>query len=111
MKNVVKALIMLAALLLLSALPALAGQTGPSRPSAPSGPFGSSGIGMPKCTVCHSKDPKMKAMHKELDYKGCFTCHGPGKLWPKEQRQEQKTGDPRCARCHDAAQPASGSAK
>ncbi|MCK4910775.1 MAG: hypothetical protein KAR83_03995 [Thermodesulfovibrionales bacterium] len=113
MKNVGNALIMLAALLLLSALSApaapaaLAGQPGQPERSGPSGPFRSNGIGMPKCTVCHSKDPKMKAMHKALDYKDCFTCHGRGKLWPKDQRQRQKTEDPLCTRCHMPSEPAS----
>ncbi len=108
MKNTGNTLIVLAALLLMSTFPTWAAQAGPP---GPSGPFGSNGIKMPKCTVCHSKDPKMKALHKELDYKDCFTCHGRGKLWPKDQRQNQKTEDPQCTRCHIPSEPASGNSK
>jgi predicted CXXCH cytochrome family protein len=69
--------------------------------SAAAGAEGPFGPGMPKCKVCHSKDPRMVAMHRALEFKDCFTCHGPGGgLWPKEQRQEQKAKDPVCTRCH-----------
>ncbi len=90
---------MLAALLILPTHPAQSG---------PSGPFG---IKMPKCNVCHSKDPKIRAMHKALDYKDCFSCHSPGKLWPRELRQKQKTEDPLCTRCHLPSNPASDNSK
>ncbi len=104
-KTVINTLILLAALLLLQTSPSVAELAGQQKGS---GPFG---IKMPKCNVCHSKDPKIRAMHKALDYKDCFTCHGPGKLWPKERRQEQKILDPLCTRCHVAAQPASADTK
>ena len=68
--------------------------------AAQAGPFGSGGMQMPKCTVCHSKNQDMRAMHAALEYKDCFLCHGPGGLWPEEKRTEQKAADPECARCH-----------
>ncbi len=58
---------------------------------------------MPKCKVCHSKNPKMVAMHTALEFKDCFKCHGPGGLWPPEKRQEQMSTDPLCTRCHAPA--------
>jgi predicted CXXCH cytochrome family protein len=60
----------------------------------------SSEAAMPKCKVCHSKNPKMVAMHKALEYKDCFKCHGPGGLWPPNLRAEQMQKDARCTGCH-----------
>ena len=65
------------------------------------------GMKMPKCTVCHSKNPKMVAMHTALEFKDCIKCHGPGGIWPEERRQEQITSDPKCSVCHTPAKPVS----
>ena len=52
------------------------------------------------CNVCHSKNPRIVDMHRELGYKDCFTCHGKGlKSSPEERKVQQKT-DSRCTRCH-----------
>ena len=62
---------------------------------------------MPKCKVCHSKNPKMVAMHTALEFKDCFKCHGPGGLWPPERRKEQMSTDLLCTGCHAPAKPLS----
>jgi hypothetical protein len=53
-----------------------------------------------KCNVCHSKDPKMVAMHKKLQYKGCNSCHGGGMIKFPEDRLDRRGLDPLCNRCH-----------
>lgn len=52
------------------------------------------------CNVCHSKNPKMVNMHKELGYKDCFNCHGMGKKRTPEEQLMQRENDQRCVRCH-----------
>lgn len=52
------------------------------------------------CNVCHSKNPKMVKMHKELGYKDCFNCHGPGKEKPPEERKIRMVSDELCIGCH-----------
>jgi hypothetical protein len=54
--------------------------------------------GPPKCTVCHSKRPAIRDMHKALEFRGCPACHAGGRgtmsvSGPREQ-------DPLCIRCH-----------
>ncbi|OGW33288.1 MAG: hypothetical protein A2X59_06695 [Nitrospirae bacterium GWC2_42_7] len=53
------------------------------------------------CKECHSKNPKMLKMHKELEYKDCFTCHGPAAAGPIEERKIQRASDPVCSKCHE----------
>ena len=55
------------------------------------------------CTVCHSKDPKMVSMHKALQYKDCFKCHGPATDRKTPNNRDEKTTDPLCVRCHAPA--------
>ncbi|MBI4691430.1 MAG: hypothetical protein HY754_14360 [Nitrospirae bacterium] len=52
------------------------------------------------CNVCHSKNPKMVKMHKELEYKDCFKCHGPTAVKSLEERKKQREADIVCGRCH-----------
>jgi len=53
------------------------------------------------CTECHNKNPKMLKMHKELQYKDCFICHGPTASKPIEERKIQRASDPVCSKCHE----------
>lgn len=42
-----------------------------------------------ECKVCHSKNPKMVAMHKALEGQNCFGCHNVGeKLMGKGQPKD-----------------------
>lgn len=52
------------------------------------------------CNVCHSKNPKMVQMHKELGFKDCFVCHGRGMKRNAEEQKAQMAGDRRCVGCH-----------
>lgn len=52
------------------------------------------------CNVCHSKNPRMAKMHRELGYKDCFVCHGLEKRRSPEERKAQMARDERCIRCH-----------
>jgi len=61
-----------------------------------------------ECKVCHSKNPRMVAMHKALQGKNCFDCHKMGdKLMGKAQPRDRDTllkrraGDPACLPCHN----------
>ncbi len=54
------------------------------------------------CTVCHSKNPKMVSMHKALQYKDCFKCHGPASDRKTPNAKDEMTTDPLCAGCHAA---------
>lgn len=54
------------------------------------------------CTVCHSRNPKMVGMHKALQYKDCFKCHGPASDRKTPNAGDEKTTDPLCTRCHAA---------
>lgn len=60
-----------------------------------------------ECKVCHSKNPKMVAMHKALEGKNCFGCHKVGdKLMGKEQPKDlnslmkRRASDAECLPCH-----------
>lgn len=60
-----------------------------------------------QCTVCHSKNPKMVAMHKALQGENCFICHKMGeKLMGKGQPKDGKSlmrrraADATCLKCH-----------
>ncbi len=60
-----------------------------------------------ECKVCHSKNPKMVAMHKALQGVGCFGCHNAGeKLMGKgipkdrESQMKRRVTDVQCVRCH-----------
>jgi len=50
------------------------------------------------CNVCHSKNPKMVNMHRELGFKDCFKCHGPTSKRTKGDL-EMKTSS-LCRDCH-----------
>lgn len=52
------------------------------------------------CNVCHSKNPKMVAMHSKEENRVCFRCHGTGKIKPKKEQPKQKATDPLCNGCH-----------
>lgn len=52
------------------------------------------------CNVCHSKNPKMVKMHKELEYKDCFNCHGIGQKRSLEDQRKLMVSDQRCIRYH-----------
>jgi predicted CXXCH cytochrome family protein len=52
------------------------------------------------CTVCHSKNPKMVSMHKALQYKDCFKCHGPASDRKAPNTGDEMTTDPLCISCH-----------
>lgn len=60
-----------------------------------------------ECNVCHSKNPKMVAMHKAAKGQNCFGCHKVGeKLMGKGQPKDlesllkRRVGDPLCLPCH-----------
>ena len=52
------------------------------------------------CTECHSKNPKMVSMHKALEYKDCFKCHGPASDRKAPNTRDEMTIDPLCVSCH-----------
>ena len=54
----------------------------------------------PACNECHSKNPKMVRMHSALGFKNCFTCHGPAKELPVNERINERSSDVRCMPCH-----------
>jgi predicted CXXCH cytochrome family protein len=54
------------------------------------------------CNVCHSKNPKMVSMHKALQYKDCFKCHGPGSDRKSPNAKDEMKTDPLCTGCHAA---------
>ena len=60
-----------------------------------------------KCTVCHSKNPKMVAMHKANQGKDCFGCHKVGeKLMGKGRPTDissllrRRATEAECLPCH-----------
>lgn len=60
-----------------------------------------------ECKVCHSKNPKMVAMHKALLGKNCFECHKVGaKLMGKGQPKDnasllkRRISETICLECH-----------
>lgn len=52
------------------------------------------------CNVCHSKNPKMVAMHERPENKACFSCHGRGIIKSKRELPDQMVNDPLCSKCH-----------
>ncbi len=63
-----------------------------------------------QCDVCHSRNPAMVAMHKEVQAKeiGCFDCHKMGeKLMGKASAKDRnsllarRATEPVCAECHE----------
>lgn len=52
------------------------------------------------CNVCHSKNPKMVSMHKALQYKDCFKCHGPASDRKSPNAKDEMRTDPLCVSCH-----------
>jgi hypothetical protein len=60
-----------------------------------------------ECKVCHSKNPKMLAMHKALEGKNCFGCHQVdeklmGRSRPKDldSLMKRRTVEAECLPCH-----------
>jgi len=60
-----------------------------------------------ECKVCHSKNPKMVAMHKALEGQNCFGCHKVGeKLMGKGQPKDinsllkRRVSASECLPCH-----------
>lgn len=63
----------------------------------------------PRCIKCHSKNPKVVAMHEALKGRDCFNCHVRGEKLrqkggiPKEKHEafmKQRLTDLRCIKCH-----------
>lgn len=60
-----------------------------------------------ECNVCHSKNPKIVAMHKALQGQNCFGCHKMGeKLMGKgapkdlESLLKRRVSEAECLPCH-----------
>lgn len=60
-----------------------------------------------ECKVCHSKNPAMVLMHKELQGRNCFDCHRVGeklmgKGIPKDRAAQIKRRESEaiCFECH-----------
>ena len=60
-----------------------------------------------ECKVCHSKNPRMVAMHKALEGQNCFGCHGVGeKLMGKGRPKDldsllkRRVREAECRPCH-----------
>jgi hypothetical protein len=60
-----------------------------------------------ECKVCHSKNPKMVAMHKALEGQNCFGCHKVGeKLMGKSKPKDldsllkRRVTEAECLPCH-----------
>ncbi|HEX9080139.1 MAG TPA: hypothetical protein VF795_11150 [Desulfuromonadaceae bacterium] len=60
-----------------------------------------------ECNVCHSKNPKMVAMHKALQGQNCFGCHTVGerlmgKAQPKDRDAllKRRATEAECLPCH-----------
>ena len=60
-----------------------------------------------QCTVCHSKNPKMVAMHKALQGQDCFGCHkmgeklmGKGQPKDRDSLMKRRVTDAECLKCH-----------
>lgn len=60
-----------------------------------------------ECRVCHSKNPKMVAMHKALEGQNCFGCHKAGerlmgKSRPKDPDSllKRRVRESECLPCH-----------
>ncbi|QEM69563.1 cytochrome C [Geobacter sp. FeAm09] len=64
-----------------------------------------------ECKVCHSKNPRMVAMHTALRGENCFGCHKVGdrlmgKREPKDTESllRRRVSDAECVRCHGKKQ-------
>ncbi|MBW2108204.1 MAG: hypothetical protein JRI36_05995 [Deltaproteobacteria bacterium] len=64
----------------------------------------------PRCTICHSKSPQVRAMHKAVEDRDCFSCHVRGEPLrrnggiAKEKHKAfltQRRSDARCTSCHE----------
>jgi hypothetical protein len=60
-----------------------------------------------ECNVCHSKNPKMVAMHTALQGQNCFACHKVGeKLMGKSKPKnldsllKRRATEAECLPCH-----------
>jgi hypothetical protein len=60
-----------------------------------------------ECNICHSKNPKMIAMHKVLQGQGCFGCHkvgeqlmGKGAPKDRDSLLKQRVTEAVCLPCH-----------
>ncbi|KAB0667481.1 cytochrome C [Oryzomonas japonica] len=60
-----------------------------------------------ECKVCHSKNPRMVAMHTALQGQNCFGCHKVGdrlmgKREPKDMESllKRRVAAAECIRCH-----------
>jgi hypothetical protein len=60
-----------------------------------------------ECKVCHSKNPRMVAMHKALEGQNCFACHQVGeKLMGKSKPKDldsllkRRATEAECLPCH-----------
>ena len=60
-----------------------------------------------QCTVCHSKNPKMVAMHKAVQGQDCFMCHkvgdrlmGKGQPKDHDSLMKRRVTDAVCLKCH-----------
>ena len=53
-----------------------------------------------QCNVCHSKKPEMVAMHKALEFKDCFECHGVNSKKGRDEFSKRKQSDEKCTPCH-----------
>jgi hypothetical protein len=60
-----------------------------------------------ECKVCHSKNPRMVAMHKVLEGQNCFACHKVGeKLMGKSKPKDpysllkRRAIEAECLPCH-----------
>lgn len=60
-----------------------------------------------ECNVCHSKNPKMVAMHQALKGQNCFSCHkvgeklmGKGKPKDMDSLLKRRVTEPECLPCH-----------
>lgn len=62
--------------------------------------IGTSPIMAFQCNQCHSKNPKMVKMHKELGYKDCFKCHTFKGKRNKVELAKQRVTDEKCKGCH-----------
>lgn len=60
-----------------------------------------------ECKVCHSRNPKMVAMHKALEGQNCFGCHkvgeklmGKGKPKDLDSLLKRRVTEAECLPCH-----------
>jgi hypothetical protein len=60
-----------------------------------------------ECKVCHSKNPRMVAMHKTLEGQSCFGCHkvgeklvGKGKPKDLDSLLKRRVTEAECLPCH-----------